>query len=1223
MAAPVAPRQFYTVGPSYPSEGTLLRAAARRTSIDLLHAAELRRQQVRRALQVAPGAPPDKAASRRAHLFSKQELQDEFSTDLSLGLSQQQRSTRLSRDGKNALTPPKQLPEWLKFLKAMVGGFSLLLLLGGLLSLIAYLVPFIPGNSTKPDPNNLYIAIVLVVVVILTGIFQYMQEAKSSKILAGFKDLIPTQATIRVQGALVVVNAQTLVAGDLCELAVGQKVPADIRLIDAHGLKVDNSSLTGESEPQPRTVKSTSDSYLETKNIAFFGTSVLEGRATGVVVATGDRTVIGEIAHLASQTGALQTSLGREINRFVKIVAVFAFSMGILFAILGLALRVGSWLDSLIFGLGIIVANVPEGLYATTTVCLTLTARRMAGRNVLVKNLQAVETLGSVSVICTDKTGTLTQNRMTLSHLWFDSQLTKVDADYTKSTFRTEPSLVSPSHEEDDEETTERSPERARNATFQRLLQSMNFCSRAIFDSTDPSLPDDLRAILSRVAPPPPIEAPASPRPGILRRMSISLGFRPRLQRSRSLPALPVLPEVVASPPILGFPSRPATPPLPLKANLAEMPTLSSGAPPPPLLAAPEHTEASTATQTTQTVQKPPVSSARQPVPKKWSLLDAKVIGDASETAIFRFASSMNNVLLERESNPRLAEVPFNSATKTHLVIHKFPEGNVLFFKGAPERVLEHCSSMMMEGGEYPLDERSRIQVMRTSDELASLGERVLAFAFRPLDPTAYPEDYEFVTDPHPNFPTDGYVLLGLASLQDPPRETVPEAVLECQKAGLRVIMVTGDHPTTAKAIARQCHIISFETEDEIVANHSTNPQSPRGEGTHPSLREIFGDAATVGPLPSRPPTSQTSGETHGVEAGHSPPGRPLARARVVTGDELHAMSAGELEIIIGKYEQLVFARVSPVDKLTIVEACQKNGAIVGVTGDGVNDSPALKKADIGISMGISGSDVSREAADIVLLDDNFASIVHGIEEGRLVFDNLQKSIAYVLASNIPEIVPFILFFLVGVPAPLTVILVLLIDLGTDIFPAISFGYEPAERGLMDRPPRNPKRDRLVTWRLIFFAYAQIGVLETVAAFITYFLIMGLAGIPMSSLFFNMSGVGIPLPLLRTAQSSFFFTVVLTQIGNILLCKTRRFSLFRHPLFKNKHMFLAILVELLIALFLVYVPWMHVIIATNWLAWPAAAVGGGFIFILIFYDEIRKLFIRSWPHTALARVFTW
>lgn len=632
--------------------------------------------------------------------------------------------------------------------------------------------------------------------------------------------------------------------------------------------------------------------------------------------------------------------------------------------------------------------------------CLTLTAKRMARKNCLVKNLEAVETLGSTSTICSDKTGTLTQNRMTVAHLWFDRTIYKADTS---------------------EEQTGNSFAKGSDTWF-ILAQIAGLCNRADFKGNQQTLP-------------------------------IS----------------------------------------------------------------------------------------------KWA-----TTGDASESALLKFIEqSYSSVKEMREKSPKVAEIPFNSTNKYQMSIHlrgDSSQTHVLMMKGAPERILEFCSTYLLKGQEHPMDDDMKEAFQDAYLELGGLGERVLGFCFLNL-PNTYAKGFKFNTD-EINFPMENLCFVGLISMIDPPRAAVPDAVSKCRSAGIKVIMVTGDHPITAKAIAKGVGIIS--------------------EGS-----EIAEDIAARLKIP----VDQVNARD--------------VKAIVVHGSDLKNMNSEQLDEILQNHNEIVFARTSPQQKLIIVEGCQRLGAIVAVTGDGVNDSPALKKADIGIAMGIAGSDVSKQAADMILLDDNFASIVTGVEEGRLIFDNLKKSIAYTLTSNIPEITPFLLFIILGIPLPLGTITILCIDLGTDMVPAISLAYESAESDIMKRAPRNPKTDNLVNHRLIGMAYGQIGMIQALAGFFTYFVILAENGFkPMDLLGIRINWENRYINDLEdsygqqwtyeqrkvvefTCHTAFFVSIVIVQWADLIICKTRRNSVFQQGM-KNKILIFGILEETLLAAFLSYTPGMDV-----------------------------------------------
>jgi len=462
----------------------------------------------------------------------------------------------------------------------------------------------------------------------------------------------------------------------------------------------------------------------------------------------------------------------------------------------------------------------------------------------------------------------------------------------------------------------------------------------------------------------------------------------------------------------------------------------------------------------------------------------------------------------------------------------------------------------------------------------------VLGFCDFKLPADKFPPGYPFDGDEQ-NFPLNGLRFVGLMSMIDPPRAAVPDAVSKCRSAGIKVIMVTGDHPITAKAIAKSVGIISEGNETiEDIANRLNIP------------------VEEVDPRD--------------------------ARAAVIHGSELREMTADQLDDVVRHHTEIVFARTSPQQKLLIVESCQRLGAIVAVTGDGVNDSPALKKADIGVAMGIAGSDVSKQAADMILLDDNFASIVTGVEEGRLIFDNLKKSIAYTLTSNIPEISPFLMFIVTGIPLPLGTVTILCIDLGTDMVPAISLAYEKAETDIMKRKPRDPFRDKLVNQRLISMSYGQIGMMQASAGFFTYFVILAENGFWPGDLFgirarwdsrayndledsYGQEWTYERRKILEfTCHTSFFISIVVVQWADIIICKTRRLSIV-HQGMRNHVLNFGLLFETLLAAFLSYCPGMDKMLRMyplkiNW--WVPAMPFSVLIFV---YDEIRRFILRRNP----------
>jgi len=970
------------------------------------------------------------------HKIPIEELFQRLTVNPDTGLTMTEARRRYERDGPNALTPPKTVPEWVKFCKNLFGGFSLLLWVGAILCFIAYSIE--AASEEEPANDNLYLGVVLTTVVVITGVFSYYQEAKSSAIMDSFKNLVPQYALCLRDGEKHNLPAEELCVGDIVEIKFGDRVPADVRVIEARGFKVDNSSLTGESEPQSRSPEFSAENPLETKNLAFFSTNAVEGTCKGIVISIGDNTVMGRIAGLASGLETGETPIAKEIAHFIHIITAVAVFLGVTFFIIAFILGY-HWLDAVVFLIGIIVANVPEGLLATVTVCLTLTAKRMAAKNCLVKNLEAVETLGSTSTICSDKTGTLTQNRMTVAHMWFDNTIIEADTSEDQSGCQYDKSAPG----------------------WKMLSRIAALCNRAEFKTGQENV----------------------------------------------------------------------------------------------------------------------------------SILKREVNGDASEAALLKCVElAVGDVKGWRARNKKVCEIPFNSTNKYQVSIHETEDKNdpryLLVMKGAPERILERSSTIFVNGEEKNMDEEMKEAFNNAYLELGGLGERVLGFCDYMLPSDKYPLGYPFDAD-NVNFPVHGLRFVGLMSMIDPPRAAVPDAVAKCRSAGIKVIMVTGDHPITAKAIAKSVGIISEGNETvEDIAQRLNIP-----------IKEVDPREA---------------------------------KAAVVHGGELRDMSGEQLDDILMHHTEIVFARTSPQQKLIIVEGCQRMGAIVAVTGDGVNDSPALKMADIGVAMGIAGSDVSKQAADMILLDDNFASIVTGVEEGRLIFDNLKKSIAYTLTSNIPEISPFLFFMIASVPLPLGTVTILCIDLGTDMVPAISLAYEEAESDIMKRQPRNPFTDKLVNERLISMAYGQIGMIQALAGFFTYFVILAENGFLPPDLFglrerwdskavndledsYGQEWTYHDRKILEyTCHTAFFVSIVVVQWADLIICKTRRNSIV-HQGMKNWVLNFGILFETTLAAFLSYTPGMDKGLRMYPLKiyWWFPAIP--FSLLIFVYDECRRFILRRNP----------
>jgi len=708
---------------------------------------------------------------------------------------------------------------------------------------------------------------------------------------------------------------------------------------------------------------------------------VVSGQARGVVVATGMRTEFGKIAHLTQTAGEATSPLQREIARLSRIVAFLATGIGGVFFLIGQALGLPFW-ENLLFAIGIIVANVPEGLLPTVTLSLAMATQRMAKRNALVRHLPAVEALGSTTVILSDKTGTLTQNRMAVRRLWLGGDLIAADDPITQL--------------------------------------HLSGDSLALF--VNAALCHNLRQVKCM--------------------------------------------------------------------NVAASAALQSWPPP----CGDNHGN------------------------HEWQ-------GDPMEVAL---ADMGRQVAGNLDGFTRLGEIPFDTDRMRMSVLVETPQGRMLYCKGALETVLGVCDRVSLDGKVVPLDGAAKARLLSVQDTMAGAGLRVLAFAHGALEKT--PVEGGLPAEER------GLILSGLVGLEDPPRPEVPEAISRCAAAGIRVIMVTGDHPHTAQAIAREIGLVKTEA--------------------------------------------------------------PV----VITGDELRRLSPAQLQLALDAPE-ILFARVGAEQKMHLVEALQKKGEIVAVTGDGVNDAPALKTADIGIAMGIAGTDVAKEASDLVLLDDNFASIVTAIEEGRAVFDNLRKFLTYILTHNFAELVPYLASVLFRIPLPLTIMQILAIDLGTDTVPALALGAEKPDPDVMRRPPR-ARSERLLSWNLVARAYLFLGALEAAAAMTVFLLVLNAAGWQYGETLARTA------PLYREATTACLAAIVIAQVMNIFLCRHPLKSAFSFGLFSNPLILLGIAAELGLLLFIVYTP------AGNWLFGTAPVgmevwlVALALAMLMGVFEEARKAWVR-------------
>lgn len=1074
----------------------------------------------------------------------------------SLGLTSKEAAEKLVKHGKNVITPPPETPLIVQFLRQFLDPFKIVLLLAGILSCIAYLI------DTSQGPTNLYLGFVLFFITMVSCIFSFIQERQSDALMNSFGKLLPRSCTVIRDGKPLVIPAAEVVVGDLVRVKTGDQAPADLRVIWVAGLKTELTALTGESRPVSVTLTSSETSLVHASNMVFSSCNCVDGEGLGIVVATGDQTMIGCIAGLAQNQEAEPTTLQKEFTRVVQFISVVAVVMATTFFILGV-LRGHPLLTVFVNGvICVLVANIPQGLPMTVMSCLTIVARRMASKNVFVKRLQNVETLGSASVIASDKTGTLTMNQMSAANLWFDRAFTSA-----ASVIR-DPKAMS------------------QTLGFLELVAAVN--NRAQLQP-DESLSGATNALLLRG----PSAVSLRIRPSIFASqnsasnlaLATKAAIKELAQKEEQKQQQQQQQQVVAPPKMQARMTRSDSIVMTIQQQLQQQTQIQvqtpNQTPAVPIRGmveqkVPNSESGGTFTRRLSISKHPGLEALRQ------NLAPMKVVGDASDSALFRFVDSFNDdVTTIRGRWTEVFSIPFNSSYKYALTIVRSKETGqaLLLLKGAPEVIINWCSEYSDRGQPIPIDERFHHEFEEACLLFGSMGERVLGFAMMELPLSDFPPERDHLFNKEAkNYPTAGLRFLGLISLIDPPKPGVTEAILECRRAGIRVIMVTGDHPITAAAIAKKVGII-------------TQDQSS-----------------------------------------------PDASVAVVTGTELERYQDPDWENLLSKKE-LVLARTTPQQKLELVKHLQRRGDVVAVTGDGVNDAPALKKADIGVAMGISGSDVARDAADMILMDDNFSSLVTGICEGRVIFDNLTKTIAYTLSHLWPEIMPVLCNLAFGLPLALSAVLILCVDLGTELFPAISLSYEEGEPDVMDRPPRNIRTDRLVTFNVISYCYFQAGFFECLMCFIGYLLVFIRHGIPASALWDSADNYFIPgarplvignrvylaseqMEILAEAQSTYFMVLVMSQFFHIWFCRTRKGAFFS-PGFRNMVLNYGVVVEVAILCLIVFTPGLQTLFSTRgtegimWLIPLGSLIGFGL------YSEIVKWFARNRKDSCAARWLAW
>lgn len=906
------------------------------------------------------------------YTLSPQAAAEVLTTSLESGLSSQEANQRLARLGYNELQE-RPRPGFWSMLLAQFNNFVVIILI------VASLISLLLGDYLEAGA--------ILAIVVLNAILGVVQESKAEEALAALQKMAAPDADIIRDGRRQTVPSRMVVPGDLVILETGNYVPADLRLVESVNLRIEEASLTGESVPVSKeagAILAGEASIGDRRNSAFMSTLVTYGRGRGIVTETGMQTEIGKIADLLQSYEAEATplqvkldKLGRQLGIAALAVCGLVFVLGVFRNPAGTPLS-ETVLDMFIVAVSLAIAAVPEGLPAIVTIVLALGMQRMIKRHALLRKLPAVETLGSATVICSDKTGTLTQNEMTAVRMWTSGQYVDISGEgyRPQGQFTLEGQAYQP----------------AEHRTAASLLQASTLCNDAA------------------------LERSGDGKDG---------GWR--------------------------------------------------------------------------------------------------IVGDPTEGALVVAAAKAGLQQAElAQTLPRVAEIPFESERKRMTTIHQVLNGDfsspyIAFVKGAPDILLQQCHFIEVNGQVRPLTPGDKEQVLAANEAMASGALRVLGAAYRPLE--------QVPAEPDANAVENELVFLGLIGMIDLARPEVKPAIAEGRNAGLRTVMITGDYPNTAVAIAQQLDMIHKD-------------------------------------------------------------------GRILTGAQLDDMSDAQLQQHVESVN--VYARVSPQHKLRIVEALQNRGHVVAMTGDGVNDAPALKRANIGVAMGITGTDVSKEVADMVLTDDNYASIVAAVEEGRIIYANIRKFVFYLLSCNVAEILIIFIAMLVGLPLPLTAIQLLVLNLVTDGAPALALGMEKGDPDVMDRPPR-PVNEPVINREM------QVGIL--VQSIVKPATVLGAFLIGLN--WYGWEGHG-----LTTAETMAFATLAMGELVRAYTSRSERHTIFEIGVFSNKWMQYAVLSSLAIILAIIYVPALDPIFETAFLGWSDWLVMLPLILLQGVAAELTKLFIR-------------
>jgi magnesium-transporting ATPase (P-type) len=885
------------------------------------------------------------------------------------GLTSEEAAERLAKYGPNTLIEKKRTSIAYKFLADLKDLFGILLLFASLLAALA---------------GMWELSLIILLVVLVNTVFGLFQEWRAEKAVETLKSWMPEYAKVVRDGELKKILVKELVPGDLIVLDEGDRVPADARLIEAFDLWTNNVPLTGESEPQPRSakpIKVVDATFLDVPNLVFMSTSVAKGQGKAVVIKTGMGTKFGQIASLTQEIAEESSPLQKEIAYTAKYDFILAITVGVIFFLVSDIWLHASVYSSILFMIGVMVACVPEGLQVTVSSALAINVLKMVKENVLVKRLSSVQTLGSVTVICTDKTGTITTGEMTVKKIWISDKVIEVSgAGYTPTgSFHCDGKTL----------------EKEESQTVEKLLEISALCNSA------------------KVEPP--------------------------SDRNRS-----------------------------------------------------------------------------------WS-----IVGDPTDGALLvatlKYGLNVQSMLAQK---PIIHIKPFDSKRKRMTTFHKCQNKTCAYSKGAPRSILSACSRIAVESGMVGLTSEHMNSVEAKIHEFANEGLRVIAIAYKEL-----PENESFKSK---DVEKD-MILAGLAAMKDPPRPEVKEAVRLAKHAGIRTVIITGDYGPTAQAIAEEVGIVVPE------------------------------------------------------------------KSHIIRGVDLERIEDSQIVDEVRK-ENVIFARVSPEQKLRIVTVLKRHGEIVAVTGDGANDAPSLKEADIGIAMGASGTDVAREAADMVLLDDSFASIVKAVESGRTIYENLRRFIVYVFSHNWAELFPYVLYAVLALPLPLLAVQVLAIDLGIDVIPSLALSREPAETGIMEEPPRSVK-ERLFN-RKVFLRSFYIGLIIAAGAMVGCLSVWSASGWHL-----GMSLRADDVVYVKGTTMT-FAGIVVAQVGNVLACRTSRASILKTSLKSNKWIWLGIASQLTILSAIIYIPPLQALFGTTAIGLTEWAFLALLACVVVLAEEIRKWFAR-------------